>query len=117
MSGEPKTPRELYVYWRLARSDLEAARAALQGWQRRLCAEVAELDAALYLRADEGADVQANEGADEATLMETYRIEAGAGMAGVSPGVEARIRAEGDALSAAWRRGPRHVEVFVPCPV
>lgn len=108
MAAMPGTARELYVYWRLARADLDAARTALVGWQRRLRGEVAGLNAALYLRADDTGE--------EATLMETYRVDAGDGAAGVGPTLDARVRAEGDALSAPWRQGSRHVEVFLPCP-
>jgi hypothetical protein len=103
-----RAPRELYVYWRLARADVDAALAALRGWHRQLESDAAGLHARLYLRADVPAD--------EATLMETYRVDADGGEAGVSPGLQARLAAEGDALSAPWRRGSRHFEVFVPCP-
>lgn len=101
-------PQELYVYWRLAHADVDAALAALRGWQRQLESEAAGLHAGLYLRADAPAA--------EATLMETYRVDTGSGAAGVTADLQARLAAEGDALSAPWRRGSRHVEVFVPCP-
>ncbi len=95
--------RELFVYWRLERHELGAARQALQQFQAALEADWPGLQARLYVRADEGDAV------DHATLMETYARDGG-----IAPGLQADIVALGAQAAARWCRGPRHVEVFEP---
>jgi hypothetical protein len=90
---------ELYLYWKASPRDAASAIAALAEWQRRLAADVPGLEARVLLRDD------------AATVMEVYRVAAEAG--GVPPWLEARVVEAGDAITAPWRRGSRHVERFV----
>jgi Domain of unknown function (DUF4936) len=109
--------RELFVYWRLERHELAAARQALQQFQHALEAEWPGLQARLLVRADgaDGADDTGGSGGSggsgHATLMETYAREEG-----IAPGLQADIVALGAQAAARWCRGPRHVEVFEPLP-
>jgi hypothetical protein len=93
-------PRQLFIYWRVTIAQLPLARQAMLDVQQRLCREHAGLQASLLLRDDEA-------GAAEATLMETY-----ASPGGIDSSLQRRIDALCDAATAAWRRGPRHVEAF-----
>lgn len=94
--------RELYVYWRLSRHDLGAARAAMHAFQAGLEQEWPGLVARLHERADDDAG-------SVATLMETYAREGG-----IAPGLQADIVTAGTQAAARWCQGARHVEVFVP---
>jgi hypothetical protein len=100
--GSPMTAaaRELYLYWRTSRADAAAATHAIRAWQQALTMDHPGLQARLLRRADE---VVA-----ELTLMETYAVPGGIGAA-----LQQQIAERGDAVSALWRRGPRHVEVFI----
>ena len=95
---------ELFVYWRLDRVNLGLAQAAMQGWQAELAQSWPGLVARLYVRADAGDGSSTT----EATLMETY-----ARPGGVDAALQQQILAQGAAVTAPWRRGQRHVEVFV----
>jgi hypothetical protein len=90
---------ELYIYWRVLPADAPAASQALRTWQLALLAQVPGLQARLLKRADTAAG--------EATLMETYTLAGGIG-----PALQQQIVDGGETVSSAWRRGPRHVEVF-----
>lgn len=87
-----------YVYYRVADTDLAAAVAAVTAAQQRLCDAHAGL----------AADCLRRPGAKDGlvTLMEVYAFgpahDAGA------------VEADAAAASAPWRRGDRHLEVFVP---
>ncbi|MDP1535260.1 MAG: DUF4936 family protein [Rubrivivax sp.] len=91
--------RELYIYWRLPAASLAVARAALRDWQALLQAQVPTLAARVLVRADAAQD--------QATVMETYALAGGVGTA-----LQGRIASEGDAVTAPWRQGDRHTEVF-----
>ncbi len=91
--------RELYLYWRTGGADLGAAIIAMRAWHQALQKEHPGLQARLLRRADESSA--------EPTLMEIYTAPAGIG-----PALQQHIADRGDAVSSAWRRGPRHVEVF-----
>lgn len=99
---------ELFVYWRLARTDLTAARRDLEAFHTALEADWPGLVARLFVRADADA---AGGPIDEATLMETYARDGG-----IAPGLQADIVRLGAQAAARWCRGPRHVEVFAPLP-
>ena len=89
--------RRIYVYYRIAQTDLYAVRETVQALQARLCADHAGLRAEL-LRRPEAAEGQL-------TLMETYACEQG-----IDAALQAAIEA---AASHAGLAGPRHVEAFV----
>ena len=100
----PHGGRQLFIYWRVAQSQRDAALAALHTWQLSCMRDQPGLVARLYLRAE----AHAMDGA--ATVMETY---AGAmPEAGIVEHSEQHLRVAGDAASAAFRLGPRQVEVF-----
>jgi hypothetical protein len=92
--------RELYLYWRTGSADHAAATIAMRAWQQALQKEHPGLEARLLRRADEAAA--------EITLMETY-LQPG----GIGPALQQQIADAGDAVSVPWRRGPRHIEVFI----
>jgi hypothetical protein len=104
--GSPVTAsaRELYLYWRTGSADAAAATVAMRAWQQALQRAHPDLQARLLRRADEAAA----ETKPEITLMETY-LQPG----GIRPALQQHIADAGDAASATWRRGPRHVEVFI----
>jgi quinol monooxygenase YgiN len=93
-------PRQLFIYWRVGAADLPLARRSVLELQQRLRLENAGLQASLLLRDD-----VANSG--ENTLMEIY-----ASQRGIDASLQRQIEALCEAATAAWRRGPRHVEVF-----
>jgi hypothetical protein len=92
--------RELYLYWRTGSADAAAATVAMRAWQQALQRAYPGLRTRLLRRADEAAP--------ETTLMETY-LQPG----GIGPALQRHIADAGDAASAPWRRGARHVEVFI----
>jgi hypothetical protein len=95
--------RQLFIYWRVASAELDAALQALRAWQATLRAEHPALQCQLYQRHDGSKD--------EATVMEAY--------ADASPGIDDALRRHiehaGNAVLQRWLRGPRHVEVFDAC--
>mgnify|MGYP000920412223 CR=1 FL=1 len=92
--------RELFIYWRTA--DSAAASDAVARWQTELRQSHPQLDAALYLRADDAGSAPSG-----TTLMEVYRGD------GLDALLESRLREEGDRRLAAWVDGQRKVEVFI----
>lgn len=104
---------ELFIYWSLPRAALAEASSALAAWQARLLAQADGPQALRYLRVD--AEASHAESPARATLMETY-----AWPDGIDDGLLAawrqRIVTEGDACTAPWRVGPRHIEVFERLP-
>ena len=96
--------RQLFVYWRLGSADLAAAMPGVRERQRQLERAHAGLLSGLYRRSDTAAP--------EATLMETYAVDAGVNAQGVSAALQVRIEADMTPLVQPWLRGARHVEVF-----
>lgn len=86
---------DLYFYWRLPVESVAAADAAFRAWHQEFNAEGAGLSARLFVRHAEAPEAS--------TLMEVYAA---------SDAWRERLVQEGDALSARWRSGPRHLEVF-----
>jgi hypothetical protein len=99
--------RQLFVYWRVAAADADAAAAAVRSWQRELCRRHPALHAHLFTR------VPPTPG--EVTLMETYALEAVAGADGIGLGLQRCIEDDGRSVAQRWLRGTRHVEVFDAC--
>ena len=98
--------RELFIYWRVAPLDLDAAARAMASFQAALRLRHDGLQARLYLRSDDLGQV-----GEKATLMETYKVAGG-----VDEQLQTAIVLGGAQASAAWCQGPRHVEVFQPLP-
>jgi Domain of unknown function (DUF4936) len=92
--------RELFVYWKVARAEADAACAAAAALLQALRQAHPELDARLMRRAEEAGD--------KATFMETYR----ALPAGVTPALQAAIEERARLSFAALGHPARHVEVF-----
>jgi quinol monooxygenase YgiN len=95
--------RQLFIYWRVASAELDAALRALRAWQATLRAEHPALQYQLYQRHDGSKD--------EATVMETYFDAA----PGIDDALHRYIEHTGNAVLQRWLRGPRHVEVFDTC--
>lgn len=93
--------RWLFIYYRVASVDAVAAGPAVQHLQSRLCRTWPGLQAQWFRRPEEKDGMQ--------TWMEIY-----ARPGGITAEVQAHIEEEARVL-APWCRGPRHVEVFVPC--
>ena len=93
---------ELYVYYRAAATDCEAALRVVREFQRRLRGEYPGLHARVLHRADETGD--------PVTLMEIYTFDDGR-TRGVNDALRARISAGADAL-VPLLAGPRRMEVF-----
>jgi hypothetical protein len=107
-SGGHALRREVFVYWKLAPEVLAEAVAGTGTFQRAMALAAPGLQARLLVRCDDGA-------AATATLMETYALPAQPG--GIGDALLARLRHDGDAATAPWRHGARHVEVFAEPPV
>ena len=101
--------REVFVYWKLAPEALADAVAGTHTFQRALALATPGLQVRLLVRCDEGEHAVAT-----ATLMEIYALPAHPG--GIGDTLLARLREDGDAATAPWRRGGRHVEVFAEPP-
>lgn len=97
----PAGERWLFIYYRVASADAVAAAAAVRHLQSRLRQTWPGLQAQWLRRPEEKDGMQ--------TWMEIY-----ARPGGITAEVQAHIEEEARAL-APWCRGPRHVEVFVPC--
>ena len=95
--------RQLFIYWRVAPAELDAALQALRAWQAMLRAEHPALQCQLYQR-DDGSK-------DEATVMEAYAHAS----TGIDDALRRHIEQAGNGVLQRWLRGPRHVEVFDAC--
>ncbi|MCY7314600.1 MAG: DUF4936 family protein [Rubrivivax sp.] len=95
--------RALFVYWHVEPGRLDEATAVTQTWQQALCRQHPTLQASLYRRTD------ADPG--RRTLMESYSAPGG-----IDEALMHTISAQGEAATAAWRQGARHVEVFEALP-
>jgi hypothetical protein len=101
----PLGQRQLFIYWRVSASDLTAALNALREWQTGLTALRPGLRYSLYQRAGTSEA--------DATVMESYAIEAAQAQAGIDDELHQHIDLAGSALLQRWLRGARHVEVFI----
>jgi hypothetical protein len=116
VSTAPASDRRLYVYYRVPPARVAEACRAVRAAQAELCAAQPGLAAELLRRPLPPAG--------DATLMETWRLlrqRAGAAGAwsaasGVDVVLQARIEAHMAQALAGLLSGPRHVEVFEPCP-
>ena len=98
----PQGARQLFFYWRAAPDHVDAGLSALQTWQAQLMQNTPTLLARIYVRSDPASK--------RTTVMETYTIATSG--AGVDDALEAMLRTQGDALSAAIRDGRRQLEAF-----
>lgn len=103
----PLGTRQLFVYWKLAATDLEAALAALGDSQRRLVEALPGLNACRYVRVGRGL---------QATLMETYSFTAATSPTGLTDDDIAHIDAAIANRTQPWCAGGRHCEVFDALP-
>ncbi len=94
--------RELFVYWRTPRPASADARAAMRAWQQSAAQRVPDLQARLLQRTDDSGEI--------VTLMETYALPGTP--AGIDAALQRRLVEDGNEVSAPWREGARHVEVF-----
>lgn len=92
---------QLFVYWRVASADTEAALQALRDWQRSLEVRHPALRTRRYLRSD------GTRG--DATVMEVYALNAAPG---IDVALQRQVEQEGSSVLQRWLRGVRHVEVF-----
>ena len=97
--------RELYVYYRIAGTEVREARQCVDRFQSELRVAHPGLGARLLRR--DGAAV------DEPTWMEVYRLEADDG-AGVTSALDRAIEDAASPLRP-FLRSARHSEGFVPC--
>ena len=100
----PLGQRQLFIYWRVAGSDLPMALNALRNWQAGLSLQHPALRCGLYQRMD---SAQA-----DATVMESYAFESVQPHPGIDEALRQLIDQDGHALLKRWLRGARHVEVF-----
>ena len=100
----PAGRRQLFVYWRCAGTDTPPALAAAQALQRTLRTCHMGLLCSLYLRCDANAP--------DATLMETYAVDAGLRPEGLDAMLQQAIEAAAVEALLPWQSGARHVEVF-----
>lgn len=82
-----------FFYWRVAPESASAALAALRSWQCSLAPIGLAQAAGLFVRHEPG----------RCTVMETY-VASDADLP--------RLQQEGDAATAPWRVGERHLESF-----
>ena len=87
--------RQLFAYWHVSAAALDAALAAVRRWQDELRSNHPALVVGLLIRRD--AD-QA-----QATAMETYAINGGAGFAGIDAELERQIVEQGEIGRASCR--------------
>ena len=100
----PLGQRQLFIYWRVASSDLPAALNALRDWQASLMLQHPALRCGLYQRRD---SAQA-----DTTVMESYGFESVQPHPGIDDALRQLIDQDGGTLLKRWLRGVRHVEVF-----
>jgi hypothetical protein len=100
----PLGRRQLFIYWRVADSDFDAALEALRHWQAGLVAQYPGLHCAIYRRSDSGPA--------DTTVMESYAIESPRPHPGIGAELHRQIEEAGQAQLRRWLRGARHVEVF-----
>lgn len=99
--------RQLFVYYRVNASNVDAAIAAAGRVQSALRQRHPGLQAALMRRPD------AVNG--QVTLMETYALAAWVDALGVDEALQRAIELDAARAMAPWIVGERRVEVFVSC--
>jgi hypothetical protein len=104
----PLGQRQLFIYWHVAGRDLPAALNALRDWRFGLLAQQPGLRCGLYQRVG---TAQA-----DATVMESYAIDAALPHPGIDDALCRYIDQAGHAQLQHWLRGARHVEVFDALP-
>jgi hypothetical protein len=104
------SPSEWFVYWAVPAADVDAAVNALQRWHGQLQDDYPGLQTARYVRPDARPDRP-----DRHTVMETYAPGAALSAEALANWV-AVLRQTGDAVSAPWRLGSRHIEAFQRLP-
>ena len=102
--GMPLGQRQLFIYWRVAGSDLPAALNALRDWQAGLTLQHPALRCGLYQRMRQRASGCHGDG----KLCDRVGTAAPRHRRGAAPA----HRPGGHALLERWLRGARHVEVF-----
>lgn len=103
----PAEACEVYVYYRVPRSQQQTAANDVAALQRALGQQLAGLTCRFLIRADDGPATDGS-GPSTCTCMEIYRHPEG-----LSAAAQALIDAQGTPWPTA-RIGPRHVERFVP---
>ena len=98
--------RQLFVYWRVAGADPQAAVQVLQALHAQWSAQWPGLVTGLYLRTDDPARV---------TMMETYALQADVAPQGLTPEQLGPLLDAADQATATWRYGARHPEWFDHC--
>jgi hypothetical protein len=96
--------RQLFVYYRVAASDLDACVRAVRTLQAGLAQSCPSLHGTLLQRPE------ADPATGQRTLMEIYGFPGG-----IDAALQEQIAQAADALLAPWLAGPRHVEVFEAC--
>ena len=99
--------RQLFIYWRVAGTDLQPALQAVRDWQIALAAQWPKLRCGLYQRSDPPAG--------DTTVMESYAIESAQPHAGIDDALRRHIEQAGDAKLAPWLASARKVEAFDRC--
>lgn len=94
--------RQLFLYWRVAALELEAAISALRIWQLECLQSRPGLQAQVFVRIESDAL--------RATVMETYAFDIDAGL---DAPLEQHLIHHGNIATQRWRDGPRKVEAFV----
>ena len=94
---------ECFIYYRVARSEMEGAQESVLAFQANLCLRFPGLEARLLSRVD---DAQAQ----TATFMEIYRADRlSEGMRNLQDEIKAAA-----AAALPWLKSERHLEVFLP---
>ena len=96
--------RHLFVYWHAVPADVPAALQTLREAHGTLRAQHPRLHCTAYLRNEPGAA--------QATLMESYAMDAGQASATLDEALQQGIDATVAAAVARWQRGERHRELF-----
>ena len=96
--------RQLFVYWRLRRADLDAAVESLKAEHEVLRQRYPGLQAQLLVRGDESGPTS--------TLMETYALTASVSNAGLDTERMDALEAAVSNVTHRWLLGQRHHEVF-----
>ena len=94
--------REVFVYFKVAKTQAPMVAQAVRAMQGALRAEQSGLSTRLLIRNEEDSK-------EQATLMEIYTHERG-----IDASLQAEIDASASHALRPWLVGQRHVEVFYP---